>query len=335
MLKRLTISQTVEYLQQVSILLNDGYLLQDALQQVQLFQGKKTYRQTLAILNNCQHALSFAESLATYTKLEPFLIQILKDAEIKKELSDVLEKVVIYREKLLDDHLKTFSKFHQTLYYPLMIGFIAFFLTLSIMIYIIPTFSHLFANFGVELPILTQFLLNISEFIINNIYLILLIILSSVIILSKAKKNQSTWLYKRLSKNWLVGELYQQNIIIIFLRTAHLMFSLKRPINETFLAMQDLTDHYHAHLFKMFKEKRATTNNFSPYFSFLINQCLNSKHIEKHLVSITDRLTLQLQQQSEFTKKFSEFLLLIIIGCLIGLIVIAVYLPLFRFGSLF
>lgn len=191
MLKKLTISQTVDYLQQISILLNDGYLLEDALQQIQPFQIKHTSRQTLAILSNYQHKLSFTESLKTYTQLEPFLINLLKEAEAQKAFPETLEKIVSYREQLLDDDLKIFSKFRQALYYPFSIGLIAFFLTTIIMLYVVPVFSQLFTSFGSELPVLTQFLVNSSEFILNNIYLILLIFIVVVFIISHAKKNQS------------------------------------------------------------------------------------------------------------------------------------------------
>lgn len=337
MLKKLTISQTVDYLQQISILLNDGYLLEDALQQIQPFQTKHTSRQTLAILSNYQHKLSFVESLKTYTQLEPFLINLLKEAEVQKTLPETLEKIVSYREQLLDDDLKIFSKFRQALHYPFSIGLIAFFLTTIIMLYVVPAFSQLFTSFGSELPVLTQFLVNSSEFILNNIYLILLIFIAVVFIVSHAKKNQSAWLYKRLSNNWLFGKLYQQNVMIIFLRTVQLMFALKRPLNEAFLAMQNLTDQYHALLFKILQEtapqKRIITNSFSPYFLFLIHTCLHSKQVDKFLLSTTNKLTMQLQHQSELLKKFIELLLLIIIGCLVGAIVIAVYLPLFMIGS--
>ena len=66
----------------------------------------------------------------------------------------------------------------------------------------------------------------------------------------------------------------------------------------------------------------------------LATNYVTNKQAEKLFISTANRLTLQLQQQTEIIKQFSELLLLIIIGCLIGLIVIAVYLPIFMLGSL-
>jgi|WetSurMetagenome_2_1015567.scaffolds.fasta_scaffold16552_3 type IV pilus assembly protein PilC len=338
MLKKLTLTQTTDYLQQVSILLNDGYLLQDALQQVQPFQGKKTRRQTLAISNEVQNNNNFIDALEQYLTLEPFLIQILKDAEIKKELPQILEKVVNYREQLRDDDVKVFHKFRQMLHYPFSIGIIALIIISILLIFVVPVFSDMFKSFGGELPELTQFLVNFSNFYIDNFAFILIILLLIILILREGKRSKSRWLYNILNKTAIFGQLYQQSIIICLLRTIHFMFSINRPLNEAFLAMNDLTDQYHARKLKQLGEKLLTgeipnDSNLPLNVLFMLRNCLNAKYVPTLFVSITEKLCIDLQKRSEKLKQFLDIVALIFIGNLVGLVVIAMYLPIFKMGS--
>jgi len=338
MLKKLTPAQTTEYLQQVSLLLNDGYLLQDALQQVQPFQTNKTSRQTAAILSNIQKNTLFSESLKTYTNLEPFLINILEEAEIKKQLPDILEKIVAYREQLLDDDFKIFYKFRQMLHYPFSIGIIALIIISILLIFVIPVFEDMFKSFGAELPGLTQFLVDFSNFYINNFVFILVIFLLALLIFREGRRSKSHWLYNILNKTAIFGQLYQQSVIICLLRTIHFMFSINRPLNEAFLAMNDLTDQYHAKKLKQLGEKPLTGEifndfNFPPYVLFLLRKCLKAKYIPSLFVSSAEKLSADLQRRTKIVKRFLDIIALIVIGCLVGLVVIAMYLPIFKMGS--
>lgn len=338
MLKKLSVAQTTEYLQQVSLLLDNGSTLPDALQQVQLFQTKKTARQTAEILSNIQKNVLLSESLKTYTTLEPFLINLLREAELKKELPNSLKQITSFREKLLYNDLTIFKKVRNVLFYPFIVGIIAFVLISGIMAYVVPVFQGIYSSFGGELPFLTQLVSDLSYFISNNLYIILFGLLVVTFVSLNAKRSKSAWFYKIMSHWWFTGKLYRQNVMVIFLRTAQLLSTLKRPSNEVFLAMNDLTDHYHAQLFKTFQEtplKAYFITYFSPYFSFLITECLlNTKITSQSFEELANKLTEQLQQQSEMVKQTIELLLLIIMGCVIGTIVISVYLPIFMIASL-
>lgn len=338
MLKKLSPTQTINYLQQVSILLNDGYLLQDSLQQIQPFQSKKTSRQTLAILNEVQKNSNFIDVLEQYATLEPFLIQILKDAEIKKELPEVLEKVVTYREQLLDDNIKIFSKIWQIFSYPFSIGLFALIIISILLIFVVPVFGDMFKSFGGELPTLTQYIVNISQYYIENIYLILLNLLLIVLILHEGRNSKSSWFYRLLNNMAIFGTLYQQSVIIYLLRTIHFMFSINRPLNEAFLAMEDLTDQYYAKRIKQLGEKLLTKeipndSNLPLNVLFLLRNCLNTKYIPTLFVSTTEKLYIDLQKRSEKLIRFLNIVSLIVIGCLVGLMVIAMYLPIFKMSS--
>lgn len=338
MLKKLTPAQTTDYLQQVSILLNDGYLLQDALQQVQPFQGKKTHRQTLAILNEVQNKNNFIEALEQYLTLEPFLIQILKDAETKKELPNVLEKIIAYREQLLDDDFKIFYKFRQMLHYPFSIGVIALIIMNILLIFVVPVFGDMFKIFGGELPELTQYLVDFSNFYINNFAFILVIFLLVLLILQEGKRSKSRWFYNILNKTAIFGRLYQQSVIICLLRTIHFMFSINRPLNEAFLAMSDLTDQYHAKKLKQLGEKLLTgeipnDSKLPPNVLFLLRKCLKAKYIPSLFVSSAEKLSADLQRRTEKLNRFLSIASVIMIGYLIGLMVVGMYLPIFKMGS--
>ncbi len=338
MLKKLAPAQTIDYLQQVSILLNDGYLLQDALQQVQPFQTKKTRRQTLAILNEVRNNNNFIEALEQYLTLEPFLIQILKDAETKKELPQILAKVVDYREQLRDDDVKVFHKFRQMLYYPFSLGIIMLVMISILLVFVVPVFSDMFKSFGGELPELTQYLVDFSNFYIDNFTFILIILLLMMLILREGKRSKSRWLYNILNKTVLFGQLYQQSIVICLLRTIHFMFSINRPLNEAFLAMNDLTDQYHAKKLKQLGEKllmREIPNdsNLPLNILFMLRNCLNAKYVPTLFVSITEKLCIDLQKRAERLKQFLNMVSLIMIGCLVALMVVGMYLPIFKMGS--
>ncbi len=338
MLKKLTISQTVEYLQQVSILLNDGYLLQDALQQVQKFQPKKALRYTALILKDVKNNISFGETLKYYTSLEPFLITMISEAETNKQLPEVLEKIVSYREQLLDEDNKIFRKLKHIFYYPFLLAIITFSLISILAIFVIPVFADMFTSFGGQLPTLTQYIVDFSSFYYNNISLVLMIFLLSMIILREGIRTKSSWLYNLLNKIAIFGSLYQQSVTIYLLRTIHFMFSLNYPLERAFSAMEDLTDQYHARKLKQFRDSlpngEIPTDQILPlHVLFLLRRCLNAKYVPTLFVSTADKLSLDLTKRTEIIKRFLDVISLILIGILVGVVVIAMYLPIFKMGS--
>jgi type IV pilus assembly protein PilC len=338
MLNKLTLEQTIDYLQQVSVLLSDGYLLQDALQQVQPFQTKKTSRQTAAILAEIQKNISFSEALKYHSSLEPFLIQILKEAEIKKQLPDVLEKVVSYREQLFDEHNRIFRHSKRIFYYPFSLAVVALSIISILAIFVIPVFSDMFKSFGAELPFLTQYIVDLSSFYAENIFLILITFLLSTVVLREGVRSKSSWLYMLLNNMAIFGKLYQQSVAIYLLRTIHLMFSLNYPLERAFSAMEDLTDQYHTRKLKQLVDNLSNgeipKDQILPlHILFLLRKCLKSKHIPTLFVSTAEKLSLDLKKRTDILKRFLDILSLIVIGILVGIVVVGMYLPIFKMGS--
>jgi type II secretory pathway component PulF len=309
------------------------------LQQVQPFQPRKIARHTLQILEEVQENISFSEALKYHTSLEPFLIKILSEAEVNKKLPETLEKIVSYREQLLEDNNKIFHELKRIFYYPLSLAIIAFCILSMLAIFVVPVFADMFTSFGGSLPTLTQYIVDFSNFYIENMFLILTIFLLSIIILREGIRSKSSWLYNILNNIIFFGALYQQKVVIYLLRTIHLMFSLNYPLEHAFSAMEDLTDQFYARKLKQLcnnlsSNKEISTNQVLPInILFLLQKCLTSKHIPTLFTSTAEKLSLDLKKRTNTFKQFLDIISLIIIGVIVGIVVIGMYLPIFKMGS--
>ena len=104
--------------------------------------------------------------------------------EASGALEDLLDKVATYKEKT--EALK--SKIKKAMTYPIAVLVVAIVVTAILLIFVVPTFAGMFAGFGADLPAFTQLVVNLSDFVIEWGWLILIAVIASIAGFIQAKK---------------------------------------------------------------------------------------------------------------------------------------------------
>ncbi|MFA5271001.1 MAG: type II secretion system F family protein [Candidatus Omnitrophota bacterium] len=179
------------------------------------------FRDTLgAVLKDVREGSSLSSAFGKYPKIFPEIyISMVEAGEASGSLSAILDRVSVYLEK--SSALK--KKIASSMYYPVVIVFMAIAITGFLMLKVIPTFKSIFESLGATLPLPTRILIAISDFLTKkeNIFLILIIGAVSLFAFFKYIKTDKgkRQYHKMLLKLPVVGDLIKKIAIARFART--------------------------------------------------------------------------------------------------------------------
>ncbi len=196
--QKIKMSDIVGLLRQLATLQNAGISTMESLQMLSLTSKKKPLRdmiKKMAARLNTGSQLS--DALALYPKWFDFIsVSLIRAGEQGGVLDTVLKNIAEYKEK--DYAIK--KKIKSALMYPAVTVFVMIVVVIILMIKVIPVFAGLFKSFGSQLPYLTQVVVNISDWLKNNI--LLLIVVPFIVIAT------AVWSYRRYPKfRWVVDRI--------------------------------------------------------------------------------------------------------------------------------
>jgi len=275
-------------------------------------------------------------------KIPFYYLESIKIAEENNNIPFVLEKLVEYNEEKNDnkDNIK------QALTYPFIILLVASGVLVFMMTSIVPKIVSMFEKGHKELPHITQSIINISDFLVNNymnlFYSITLLTLTFIISYKKLKYIKS-FVHLFLLKIPVYGELVQNKELGRFLSLLYILLKNNIPANKSLNIASNIIDN--VILKKEFK------NNIS-YLSdgLSISEAFkNTKYIKKefinflflsdannNLMDISKKTSMILKKKNTKTvKKFIavlEPMSMIVIGGMLGTIIIGILLPIFSLG---
>ena len=162
---------------------------------------------------------TFADALAKHPRVFTALyVQLVKAGESGGVLDVILQRLSVYLEKI--ESIK--RKIKGAMIYPAIVISVAIIVLSIVLIFVVPTFAEMFKDMGTTLPALTQVVVDISSFLKNNIIYILIAIalVSFLIVLSYRRSEKAQRLFDAfLLKLWLVGNLILKTVIARFCRT--------------------------------------------------------------------------------------------------------------------
>lgn len=167
--------QLIFFLKQLSALLKAGITITSALEVLALQQEKKHLRRLLFTLNlDIGNGHSFSQSLAKHPKEFPnMLIQMVEIGEISGNLQHTILRMANYYE----NQTKISNSIKATVRMPLMYLGLTILVAIGLVLFVFPSITDLFVSFeGSELPPITIFFLKASDFLSNNIIIILSVI---------------------------------------------------------------------------------------------------------------------------------------------------------------
>jgi type IV pilus assembly protein PilC len=258
-------------------------------------------------------------------------------------LDNLLDKIATYKEKILG--IK--SKINSALFYPISIIVIAFVITAVIMIFVIPAFKELFKSFGADLPTPTLVIMAISDWFVTWWWAIFSIIgggLYTFFYFWKRNKKMQRVMDIMMLKLPIFGDLIRKATIARWTRTLATMFAAGVPLVESLDSVAGASGnavYYEAT--KNIQREIATGNSMtaamtnSGVFPNMVLQMVaigeESGSIDSMLNKVADFFEAEVDDAVDALSSLMEPVIMVVLGVLIGGMVIAMYLPIFKMGQ--
>jgi type IV pilus assembly protein PilC len=258
-------------------------------------------------------------------------------------LDNLLDKIATYKEKILA--IK--SKIKSALFYPVSIIVIAFVITAVIMIFVIPAFKELFQSFGANLPTPTLVVMAISDWFVKWWYAIFTVIggsLYTFFYFWKRNKKMQRVMDILFLKLPIFGELIRKATIARWTRTLATMFAAGVPLVESLDSVAGASGNaVYSEATKQIQREIATGNSMtsamtnSGVFPNMVLQMIaigeESGAIDSMLNKVADFYEAEVDDAVEALSSLMEPIIMVVLGVLIGGMVIAMYLPIFKMGQ--
>lgn len=258
-------------------------------------------------------------------------------------LDSLLDRLATYKEKI--QAIK--SKIKSALFYPVSIIVVAFVITAVIMIFVVPAFKELFSSFGADLPAPTLLLMSISDFFVEWWWAIFGAIGGGgywfFYAWKRSKKMQRTMDILML-KLPVFGPLVRKATIARWTRTLSTMFAAGVPLVEAFDSVAGAAGN--AVYYDATKQiQREVTSGSSlnsamvasNVFPSMVLQMVaigeESGAIDSMLSKVADFYEAEVDDAVEALSSLMEPIIMVVLGTLIGGMVVAMYLPIFKMGQ--
>lgn len=260
-------------------------------------------------------------------------------------LDTVLDRLATYKEKILA--IK--GKIKSALFYPITVMVVAFIITAGIMIFVIPAFKDLYEGSGQGLPALTQGVINVSDIFVEWWYLIFGAVGAAVSAFFYALRHSPKFKARMdalILKVPVFGPLIEKATVSRWARTFASMFSAGVPMVEALDSVAGASGNY---VFEQATLKiknevakgaalAATLQQAGVFPNMLIQMVAigeESGSLDSMLSKVADYYEREVDDAVAGISSLMEPFIMVILGTLIGTIVIAMYLPIFKMGSNF
>jgi type IV pilus assembly protein PilC len=298
----------------------------------------------MAIKGDVEGGTSLAEALAKHPlHFDDLFVSLVSAGEQAGALETLLDKIATYKEKT--EAIK--KKIKKALFYPTAVVVVAIVVTAILLIYVIPEFESLFQGFGADLPAFTRFVIDISKFVQSTGWLLLIAIVGGIWGLIEAKKRNrgvQHFFDRLLLKLPILGSILNKSAIARYSRTLSTTFAAGVPLVEALASVAGACGNivYEGAVLKMRDEvatgqrlQRAMEN--TNLFPNMVNQMIavgeESGSLDSMSAKVADFYEEEVDNAVDSMSSLLEPLIMAILGVLVGGLVIAMYLPIFKMGA--
>jgi len=307
-------------------------------------ENKAMQNLILTIKADIESGGTLAEALGKHPQqFNELFVNLVTAGEHAGILEEILHKLATYMEKT--EALK--SKIRGALFYPIAVVVVAFIITCILMIYVIPQFEDLFKGFGADLPPLTKMVIEMSNWFQDNWYLLIGGIIGTVVGLLQAKKRSlkfAHYLDRIALKVPVIGDILNKSAIARFARTLSTMFAAGTPLVEAMTSVAGACGNivYYDAVLKM-RDEIATGTQLQVsmrdvgLFPNMVVQMVaigeESGALDTMLAKVADWYEQEVDDAVEALTSLLEPIIMAVLGVVIGGLVIAMYLPIFKMGQ--
>ncbi|NHC08063.1 type II secretion system F family protein [Azonexus fungiphilus] len=258
-------------------------------------------------------------------------------------LDTLLDRLATYKEKILA--IK--SKIKKALFYPIAVLVVAFIITAVIMIFVIPAFKDVFSSFGADLPAPTLFVIAISDFFVAWWWAIFGAIGGGIYaFLESWKRSEKIQMVmdRGLLRMPIFGDIVRKSVIARWTRTLSTMFAAGVPLVESLESVGGAAgNHVYKIATRQIQSEVSTGTSLTVamqnanIFPNMVTQMTaigeESGALDSMLAKVADFFEQEVDDSVDAMSSLMEPMIMVVLGILIGGMVVAMYLPLFKLGS--
>lgn len=343
--KKIKSGDITVFSRQLATMIESGIPLVQSFDIVAKGQSNKRLKELIeTIKRDVETGLTLSEALNKHPAHFNELFCNLVDAGEKSGSLDImLDKVATYKEKI--ETIK--KKIKKALTYPMAIMVVALLVTTGLLIFVVPQFESLFKGFGADLPAMTQAVVNMSKFFQSYWYLVFGALGGGIYAFIYAKKHSSQFaqnIDKILLKVPVIGPIIEKAAIARFARTLSITFAAGLPLVEALKSVAGATGNIiFSKATDQIREEVSTGQQMNKamentkLFPNMVVQMVaigeESGALEKMLGKVADFFEEDVDNAVDSLSSLLEPVIMVVLGVLVGGLVVAMYLPIFKLGT--
>jgi len=331
----------VIYLRQFSTLIKAGVSIVDSTRILaQQTESKALKKALLDMEQDLIEGRPLSDAAAKHKKIfSVMFINMIRAGEAGGNMDDTLERLAVHFEK---QH-NTKSKIQSALAYPVVVGIIAIAVVIFLLVSVVPTFVDMFADFGGELPAITQFVLGASNFMQKFWWLIVGIMIAFVAFIMVIQKNKKTKYYLDyfLLRIPIFGNMLQKAVLARMTRTLSSLFTSSVPILQAMSIVENVVEN--EVISRVIRQSRDSLERgqslaepmkrhwaFPPLVAQMIAIGEETGSLDSMLGKVADFYEQEVENSTDRLKSLIEPLMIVVLAGLVGTIVTAIMVPMFE-----
>ncbi|KAA3612053.1 MAG: type II secretion system F family protein [Calditrichaeota bacterium] len=343
--KKVKLEELHTFANQLSVLLSSGVPLLASLNiladQTQNQQFKSVI---ITIVENINNGHTFHEGLSEFPKVFPnIFISLVKAAEMSGGLPEVLKQVASY----LREQDKTQKRIKSATAYPRFVFYFFLVILVAVIYGLVPKFQETFESYNAELPMITEYLLAASNAALRYIYFEIGVLVIGIMAYKnflKTPKGRYFESYLRL-KIPVMGDIIMKDIISRFCRTLYVLIKSGVPlVNALEVSSETAQNVLYAQALRNIKQGIISGDTFSrqlafyPVFPSMVVKMIatgeQSGALDTMLKNISDLYDADVESKIAGISSVIEPVLMVGLGIIAIFVILALYLPIFKMGSI-
>lgn len=287
---------------------------------------------------------NFAGALAKYPQyFDELFCSLVDSGEQSGALETMLERVAVYKEKA--EALK--MKIKKAMKYPITVLVVAAVVTVILLVKVVPTFKELFDGFGAELPAFTLFVMGISDWLMDNGFLLAIIVAAIIVGFSEGKKRSATFrnsLDRLALKLPIVGDIAYKATVARFSRTLSTTFAAGVPLIDALESCAAAAGNVvYKNAILQIRDDVSTGQQLqfamrsTGVFPSMALQMVAIGEESGALDAMLDKVATYFEDEVDNAvdglTSMMEPLIMSFLGVVVGGLIVAMYLPIFQLGS--
>jgi type IV pilus assembly protein PilC len=298
----------------------------------------------MSVKGDVEGGSALAEALSKQPLyFDDLFVNLVEAGEQAGALETLLDKIATYKEKT--EAIK--KKIKKALTYPAAVLVVAFVVTTILLIFVIPAFEDLFQGFGADLPTFTRMVIDLSQFVREKgVYLATMIgaAVTAFFYFKKRSRPMRHFLDRMILKTPVIGPILQKAAIARYARTLSTMFAAGVPLVEALQSVSGATGNivYQMAVLQM-RDEVATGQRLqvamenTDLFPNMVIQMIavgeESGSLDDMSAKVADFYEEDVDNAVDNLSSLLEPMIMAILGVLVGGLVVAMYLPIFKMGS--